>query len=142
MRKRELDAYEKKKRPILNTVITYWQVDTELEEGGYYLTASPLATYDTLGMDVVGTGYTAEESEQVFEELLDETLKDYFAGRMSSQRKAGQPAKPNQNMLVRLKPFTKECIKLEAAKRGITQGEYIEYLVARVHSVENTPYFT
>jgi predicted RNase H-like HicB family nuclease len=105
------------KDSIRRTAVCRWSDEDEC-----FVVESPL--FDR----VIGTGYTAQEAQALFESMLDGAYAEIKAGNVIGYNKAGRPAKEGVQLNCRVKQHTHEGVAQLAKDLDISQGEVVDVL--------------
>jgi hypothetical protein len=110
---------------IMNTAIITWSDDDDC-----FVATSPLED------GISGVGDTREAALASFRTHVTEHYKAYKAGKHAvHNRKVGRPAKGNITVAFEIRPEVRDEFKTVASALGITQGEALQYLLARYRAV-------
>jgi hypothetical protein len=107
------------KEAIRRTAVCRWDSESEC-----YVVESPLCDR------VLGAAATEVEAWKIFDEILEDTYRDYREGKLAGYSKPGRPKKEKTRFHAEMKPDAKEAITDMARALGISQGETVEYLLS------------
>jgi len=107
-----------KKETIEKTAVCYWS-----KQDDSFVVCSPL--FD----NIAGTGETAQEAMEMFQDMLDDWYPSIAEGKVTGYDKAGRPMKGGIALNCLVRPENKKELGRLAKRLGISHGAVVDYLL-------------